>query len=341
LTPDGWKLSLQRIPHGKNGGGAPKGVVFFQHGLVDNSAGICLNPPNESLPFLLAEAGFDMWLGNNRGNGISMENTKYSPSEKEFWDFSWDEMARIDLPTQINYVLSQTGKSKLTYIGHSEGTIQSFAGFLNATVASKVNLFIALAPVAWVGNIQAKIMQELAKYDADELITILGAHDFSLPVAIDKLLPGICTVDPKICAFTMNAMFGPTNFLNVSRESYYVKYEPNPTSVKNMAHWAQGVRTGKYERFDYGAIGNRLHYGQATPPEYDLTKFPANLPTALFCGGDDYLADPKDVEILLQHIPKPFLIHTEPEYAHMDPLWSVNANVRIYPTIIDLAGRYA
>jgi lysosomal acid lipase/cholesteryl ester hydrolase len=49
-----------------------------------------------------------------------MKNVNYNPSDAEFWDFSWDEMAKYDLPTHINYVLSYTGASTLSYIGHSE-----------------------------------------------------------------------------------------------------------------------------------------------------------------------------------------------------------------------------
>lgn len=37
---------------------------------------------------------------------------------------------------------------------------------------------------------------------------------------------------------------GPSKNLNISMLPFYLQYEPNPTSVKNMAHWAQGVRTG-------------------------------------------------------------------------------------------------
>lgn len=106
-------------------------------------------PLNSSVMLVIfADAGFDVWIGNNRGNGISMTNINYSPDQEEFWDFSWDEMALIDLPTQIEYVIAQTNVPSLGYIGHSEGTIQAFAGFsANHTLADRVNIFVALAPV--------------------------------------------------------------------------------------------------------------------------------------------------------------------------------------------------
>ena len=51
-------------------------------------------------------------------------HTTLSTDSAAFWNFTWDEMALVDLPTHINYVLAQTGAAKVSYIGHSQGTIQ-------------------------------------------------------------------------------------------------------------------------------------------------------------------------------------------------------------------------
>jgi len=335
-TDDGWLLSMQRIPHGIHNTQATKGAVLFVHGLTDSSVGICLNPPSESLAFILADNGYDVWLGNNRGNGYSMKNTRYTPEQAEFWDFSWDEMAQYDLPGQINYVLKITGEAKLSYIGHSEGTIQGFAGFLNKDLASKAKIFIALAPVAFVGNQEVVILKELAKLHGEAILNLLGVREFYLPNVIEKILPGICRLDPAICEDVLTLLLGPFTYANESRDSYYLTYEPNPTSVKNIAHWAQGVRTGAFEHYDYGTQGNLQHYNQATPPAYNLKEFPADLPVALFAGGSDYLADPTDVRALIAQLPKAPTVHIEPDYGHMDPLWGTNANTKIYPLILNL-----
>jgi hypothetical protein len=60
------------------------------------------NFPDQSLAFILADAGFDVWLGNWRGNTYSMQNIHYNPSDAAFWDWTWDEMAKYDLPCTLS-----------------------------------------------------------------------------------------------------------------------------------------------------------------------------------------------------------------------------------------------
>jgi len=343
LTPDGYYLSLQNIPFGKSGKPGTKGVVFIQHGLTDCAVGVCLNPPPEALPFILADAGYNVWLGNNRGNGYSMTNTKYTPNDSEFWQFTWDDMALKDLPTNINFVLKKTGVSTLSYIGHSEGTIQAFAGFIyNPSLASRVNLFVALAPVCYVYHTGSTLLKVLADFDAADILSLLGDHEFYLPAAIHQFLPDICIIDPQLCDFSLEILMGPSQNINISRISYYLSEEPNPTSVMNMIHWSQGASTNKFQMYDYGPAGNVAHYGQMTPPQYNLNAFPKSLPLALFTGSNDYLADPRDVQQLLSQLSTPpVLVHNEPTYAHVDFIWAPDARVKIYPKILNLLSQYS
>lgn len=39
-----------------------------------------------------------------------------------FPPYSYDEMARFDLPAVINFILQRTGQEKVYYVGYSQGT---------------------------------------------------------------------------------------------------------------------------------------------------------------------------------------------------------------------------
>jgi len=89
-------------------------------------------------------------MGNNRGNWFSQNHTEFSPKQKEFWDFDFEEMGIYDVPAEIDYILESTHFSKIaSYIGHSEGTTQFFIGssLKPDYFSEKVSLFIGLAPI--------------------------------------------------------------------------------------------------------------------------------------------------------------------------------------------------
>ena len=98
-------------------------VAFLQHGLFADAYTWIMHGA-ESLSVVLAKQGYDVWMGNNRGNQFSRQNINLDPQSDaaQYFDYSFYELGKYDAPTQIDYVLKQTGHSKLSYIGHSQGT---------------------------------------------------------------------------------------------------------------------------------------------------------------------------------------------------------------------------
>ena len=78
------------------------------HGLLSSSDVFIINDENKALAFVLANRGYDVWLGNNRGNKHARHHIKYSPDDIAFWDFTFEEMAIYDLPAAFNYINCHT-----------------------------------------------------------------------------------------------------------------------------------------------------------------------------------------------------------------------------------------
>jgi hypothetical protein len=65
-------------------------------------------------------------------------------------------------------------------------------------------------------------------------------------------------------------------------------------------YYAQSIRDGNFALYDYGKRQNEKIYGTEEPPLVPLENY--NVPTALFSGSLDALANPTDVAWLKSQI---------------------------------------
>ncbi|KAL7073127.1 hypothetical protein ACQ4LE_006991 [Meloidogyne hapla] len=354
ITKDGYILEMHRIPFGRNFNRInikPKPVTFLQHGLLASSADWITNLPHQSLGFLLADAGFDVWLGNVRGNFYSSKHNKFTRKDPQYWDFSWDEMSSKDLPAMIDKALEISGQSKLYYIGHSQGTEIMFAQLSNGNpnFSKKIIKFFALAPVASVKHIKGlfAIIGKLFGKHLGTLSWLFGSHEFLPHNWASQLFARMICGQSWENPFCDNILFligGPeTAQFNRSRLMVYMAHEPAGTSTKNIVHWSQMQQSGLVQKFNYGtANANHLHYGQNTPPIYNLTKI-SNVPIYLYYSEADWLATKKDVEeTIIQQIPKENIKIAKdlPNFNHFDFIWGLKAPEQIYSEIIREATEY-
>ncbi|RYG69908.1 alpha/beta fold hydrolase [archaeon] len=349
-TRDGYILTCFRIPHGKNSATVGKPVVL-QHGLLDSAYTWTANYESQSLAYILADQGYDIWMNNNRGNRYGRNHTTLNPDDgtDAFWSFTWDDMASEDVPAVVHYVLDQTGQEKLSWVGHSEGTIQIFAaGSLESSdpfftsAIDRIGVFAALAPVAYVSHMQSKILVALAHSDLIDKFYQRGKYEFLPYGPLDIAAAEICALTEQACNVFLMTICGPTQHINASRIQVYVSNTPAGTSVMNMEHWMQGVLVDKFQKYDYKSPdANQRHYNQSTPPLYDLSKM--RVKTALFAGDHDYLADPQDVQRLVAELPAAMVVFqdTLQSYAHLDYTWADDAYKNVYNKVVSVLAKYA
>ncbi|KAJ4778943.1 Lipase [Rhynchospora pubera] len=342
VTTDGYILSMQRIPFGRNrgGGGTRRQPVLLQHGVLVDGITWLLNSPQESLAFILADSGYDVWISNTRGTRFSRQHTSLDPKSRSYWDWSWDELVSIDLPAIVDFVYKQSGQ-KLHYVGHSLGTLVALASFSEGKLVDKLKSAALLSPVAYLTHMETPLGILCAKAFVGEIITNwLGVSEFNPASAVVvNLLKGFCNQPGVDCYDLMTSFTGNNCCLNASTVELFLKYEPQPTSTKTMVHLAQTFRDGVLTKYDYERRDlNMENYGQTSPPVYNLTNIPVDLPLFLSYGGKDFLSDVSDVAQLLDdlklHKIDKLSVQFLKDFAHADFVMGVTAKQVVYPSMI-------
>ncbi|NXU42299.1 LIPM Lipase, partial [Drymodes brunneopygia] len=337
MTEDGYFLTLNRIPHGKGDAGlsGPKSPVLLVHGFCLDGGDWVDNLPNNSLAFILADAGYDVWIGNNRGNSWSRQHVNLSIASEEFWDFSFHEMAMYDLPAMVGFILMQTDQEKLFYVGHAQGSSLGFIAFSSLPhLAKKIKLFFALAPVYTFRHVRGLLLK-FAFLPELELKLLFGTRELVLVPRKKKLaLVETCSrpLAPEVCVEAIFLVGGyDRKNLNVSRLDVYLSHFPDYTSVKTLLHWGQTAKSGQFKQFDYG-LRNMEKYNQPKPPFYKIEAM--EVPVALWSGGQDWVTPPLETKRLLLRLTK--VIHQEefPDWNHFDHHWGLNAPERMYRNMV-------
>lgn len=290
--------------------------------------------PN-SLGFYLANQGYDVFLANSRGNIYGQRHLNMSSWEPKFWDFTFDHQVTYDLPDIIEFVQKLTGKTKVGYVGHSQGTAMIF-GLLSdrPEYADIVEPVITLAPVAFVNHSISPVKYFAVYTPVFQHINMWFATSNA---AVKYLAPIVCgpkVVRKEICA---NILFLSVGFdeaeLDDSRIDAYLSHMPSGTSVKNIAHYGQMVLSGRFAHFDYGILGNQIHYHQIKAPDYPLENIRSKS-LVLFTAENDWLASPKDVDRLKRTLRvEPYAVHniTEsmPQWNHIDFLYGKHCGLLV------------
>ncbi|XXH05733.1 hypothetical protein Hte_012169 [Hypoxylon texense] len=343
-TKDGYMLGVHRLAWRKgeedmkvNDGPASikKPVVYLHHGLLMNSeVWVCLTDASRCLPFVLVDRGYDVWLGNNRGNKYSKKSVNFPPNTTGFWDFSIDEFAFHDIPDSINYVLESTRQPSLSYIGFSQGTAQAFAALsIHPKLNEQVNVFIALAPAMSPAGLNNGIVDALIKASPQVLFLLFGRRSIlsSATMWQSILYPPIFI---KVIDLGLSFLFGwKTKNISVSQKLAAYPHLYSFTSTKSVVHWFQIIRNKSFQMYD-DDVQTPLSIN--TSSKYTkVAKYPTRnikTPIVLVYGGSDSLVD---IKVMLRELPNRTVATEIPHYEHLDFLWARDVDMQVFQHVFD------
>ncbi|XXG50265.1 hypothetical protein AAC387_Pa02g4310 [Persea americana] len=170
-TGDGYILGLHKILRGRLQKGNEEGKRqpdLLQHGLVLDGMTWLLNNPDESLGFILADSGFDVWIANTRGTKYSRNQQSLDPKNQAYWAWSWDELVEYELPAIVGFVHTQTGQ-KMHY-----GTLVAFTSFSEGMMEDMSKSAALLCPVAYLSHMTLPFGQVVAKALIGEIVYTLS-----------------------------------------------------------------------------------------------------------------------------------------------------------------------
>ncbi|XP_068214383.1 lipase member K-like [Palaemon carinicauda] len=229
----------------------PAKVVFLQHGLMGSSDNWNTNTKEDCLAYLLSDDGYDVWMGNIRGNIYSRKHKNLTLEDPLFWKFSFDEMAKYDLPAMLDYVLEKTGVEKLHYVGHSMGTTVFFALMSSQPeYQQRIASMVALAPVATVTSISSPIKYLAPVVNDLQFFLRFFGNDEELmtnPLLISLWDPYKACSNQALCE---NLQFMITGFdpsrADQTMVPIILTHNPAGSSTQTLFHFAQGFSSGEF-----------------------------------------------------------------------------------------------
>ncbi|KAJ6602147.1 Alpha/Beta hydrolase protein [Mycena sp. CBHHK59/15] len=340
LTKDGYLLGLHRLPSrrgqqkmspGTSTGGP---VVYLHHGLLMNSeVWVCLTAAERALPFVLVEHGFDVWLGNNRGNKYSKKSIHHGPNSIKFWDFSIDDFAWHDIPDSIQYILDCTKAPTVSYVGFSQGTAQAFAALsIHPQLNEKINVFIALAPAMSPAGLAASIVDGLMKASPTLMFLFFGRKSIlsSATMWQSILYPPIFAKAIDTSLWWLFA-WESRNISQLQKTAAYAHLY-SFASVKSVVHWFQIMRNGQFQMYDDDVQSPVVRTAVSS---YRPARFPTRnivTPIVLCYGDSDSLVD---IDVMVGQLPGHTVCRRLRGYEHLDILWGEDVDVDVIPEVLD------
>ncbi|GLV35382.1 uncharacterized protein CBL_01468 [Carabus blaptoides fortunei] len=190
------------------------------------------------------------------------------------------------------------------------------------------------------------IIQALSRVDFKilKILDTLGIYQFTpqraLQASAGQLFCSDGSPTQSICAAGLYSLggFDEKNF-NTSILPIFFGHVPDSFSIKELAHFSQLVKSGRFRNFDYGTVGNLQVYNRTEPPDYDLSKVTA--PVAIYCSENDWQSSAVDADQLYQELGNPidkFVLAERPN--HYSYFHGKNMRQILYSRMAEVMHRY-
>ena len=323
-TSDGYILNIHRLPNPN----ATK-TIFLQHGILASSW--CWLSSSQYAPaVLLYRQGYEIFLGNNRGNIFSTNHTHFKTDSKEFWNFTFDDMAHYDLPAMLTYTSKfiRNEEKKMTYIAWSQGTTQFFilgSDNNNNLLKNNIDLFIALSPVAYVKSTKSLLLEAVSKFKLGKILEEYYPYGlFEFGPTLDTIETFLCKITfGFVCKIGVDSVCGIADNDSDAQVERLTTHFPAGTSAKDFNHYEQFMEKDPafFGRYDYGEEGNMKEYGMKTPPIYNISSYFMNtgVKIAMFRGADDILVEESDYKLLREKLTDEVIVFENiyPQQSHV------------------------
>ena len=309
ITKDGFVLGLFRLYKTQ---GQP---VLLLHGFGLSPESFVFNFYGKGLAYHLADAGYDIWLGCNRGNLHSRKHLYLAENQREFWDWSANEMVYFDVPALVQKVLNLTHSAQLHAIGHSQGgTITATALSIFPDLRSQVkSLTMIASPPGKIPKLSFSI-RLLSHHFTQQVLHLCGIHKLADPPS--SLAVTIAHYLPILAPFFAHSAFNPS-----------LTGEDPALSLIASARLLGGISLKSFEYvrqlanssnnhpvfFNYGPSLNMLIYHSPIAPEIDYSVI--GVPVAYFAGKADEFTSVSEKSLMKEQLGRWSEVH-EVGYDH-------------------------
>ncbi|KAL3279055.1 hypothetical protein HHI36_016570 [Cryptolaemus montrouzieri] len=339
---------MHRIPYGRNGSSENRRVILLVHGLLNQAEHFLIaGMYNGSLAYLLADNEFDVWLANCRGTNHSRQHISLSSEDPMFWNFSWHEIGKYDLPAKIDYILEKTKKRKIFYAGYSQGGTSFYVMCTERPeYQDKIILASLMAPSAFFPETKKIPLANFFSTNHEEIMELVDDYSLycfpSIKYSLGEVLMSLCVdslFDNQCYIFLLETTGAKPENINPYMLPLWFRFSPK-VAAKQIVHYLQLIYSGTFRKFDYGTTKNLQIYGQSKPPDYPVGNITA--PIAFYSSLGDFMAEYSDIQQMCSRIlscERSFLLRSK-HFSHFDFILSNKVEKKLNVPMLRFMQRY-